>query len=508
MFLLNNFTILQNFSDVNLLYLNMKKAVVIGAGIAGIAAALRLKAKGYDVEVFEANSYLGGKLSAFELGAYRFDAGPSLFTMPQYVDELFHLFGENSKEHFQYDKMEHNCFYFYEDGTHLKCSSEKGQFVKEISEKLNESPKVLNQFINKSALMYQYTEPVFLSNSLHQLSTYFSISGLKGIANLWRLNVFSSMNAVNRATFKNPKTVQLFNRYATYNGSSPYLAPATLNIIPHLELGFGTFLPKNGMFDITQSLVDLAQRHGVVFHLNAPVDEILLENGKAIGVSVGGNKILSEVVISNMDVYPSYKKLMPKLKMPQRVKKNESSSSAMIFYWGIKNSFPELDLHNVMFSDDYKSEFNAIFNEKTVISDPTVYINITSKYISEDAPKGCENWFVMVNVPSNSGQDFEAMRQDVRKNTIAKINRILNTNIENYIEEEAHLDPILIEQKTSSHRGALYGSSSNSLFSAFFRHPNYKSNIKGLYFCGGSVHPGGGIPLCLLSAKIVSKMID
>jgi phytoene desaturase len=486
----------------------MKKALVVGAGIAGIASALRLKAKGYDVDVFEANSYLGGKLSAFQLGRYRFDAGPSLFTMPQYVDELFLLFGENPKEHFQYDKMKHNCFYFYEDGTRLKCDSDREKFVKEISEKLDESPSVLNRFIDKSALMYEYTEPVFLSNSLHRLSTYFSKNGLKGIHNLWRLNVFSTMNAVNQATFTNPKTVQLFNRYATYNGSSPYLAPATLNIIPHLELGYGTFLPRQGMHQITESLVDLAKRKGVQFHLETPVNQIIVENGKAIGVSANNQQIDADVVVSNMDVFPCYKKLMPHLKMPEKVKKNESSSSAMIFYWGIKTTFLELDLHNILFSHDYELEFDSIFNKKTVHNDPTVYINITSKQVAKDAPEGCENWFVMVNVPSNNGQDFEAMRLRIRANIISKINRILKTDIEPYIEVETHLDPILIEKRTSSHRGALYGSSSNSLFSAFFRHPNYKSNVKGLYFCGGSVHPGGGIPLCLLSAKIVSKMID
>jgi phytoene desaturase len=486
----------------------MKKALVVGAGIAGIASALRLKAKGYDVDVYEANSYLGGKLSAFELGPYRFDAGPSLFTMPHYVDELFLLFGENPKAYFQYDKMKHNCFYFYEDGTRLKCDSDREKFVKEISEKLGESPEILNRFIDNSALMYHYTEPVFLSNSLHRLSTYFSKSGLKGILNLWRLNVFSSMNAVNCATFKNPKTVQLFNRYATYNGSNPYLAPATLNIIPHLELEFGTFLPKKGMHQITESLVDLAKRKGVRFHVNKPVNQIVVENGRVKGVLINGQQVDADVVVTNMDVYPSYKKLMPHLKMPKRVRKIESSSSAMIFYWGIKNSFPELDLHNIFFSEDYELEFDSIFNKKTVHNDPTVYINITSKQVAEDAPEGCENWFVMVNVPSNHGQDFEDMRLKIRANVISKINRILKTNIESYIEEETYLDPVLIEKRTSSHRGALYGSSSNSLFSAFFRHPNYKSNVKGLYFCGGSVHPGGGIPLCLLSAKIVSKMID
>jgi diapolycopene oxygenase len=165
-------------------------------------------------------------------------------------------------------------------------------------------------------------------------------------------------------------------------------------------------------------------------------------------------------------------------------------------------------LHNVFFSQDYKKEFDSIFHTKQLSNDPTVYVNITSKMESLHAPAGKENWFVMINAPANIGQDWQELKQTLRKNVINKLSRLLGENIESLIETEHSIDPIMIEDQTASYMGSLYGTSSNSKLAAFFRNPNFTNTIKGLYFCGGSVHPGGGIPLCLKSAKILSDLIQ
>jgi phytoene dehydrogenase-like protein len=208
-----------------------------------------------------------------------------------------------------------------------------------------------------------------------------------------------------------------------------------------------------------------------------------------------------------MDIVPTYKKLLKKSYQPKKVLDQERSSSALIFYWGIKKSFKNLELHNILFSNNYKKEFDSIFDLSTISNDPTVYINITSKDIVSDAPKGCENWFVMINSPYNTGQDWNKIIKTVRKNIINKINNILSTDIENFIEFEKVYSPKTLEKNTQSYLGSLYGSSSNDKTSAFLRHPNFSKHIQNLYFCGGSVHPGGGIPICLLSGKIVSELI-
>jgi phytoene desaturase len=347
-----------------------------------------------------------------------------------------------------------------------------------------------------------------MHRSLHKIGTWTNREALKSYLKMGKLGIFSTMNKVNERQFTHPKMVQLFNRYATYNGSNPYETPATLNIIPHLEFNIGAFFPKKGMHDITLSLYHLALELGVKFHFNSKVEEILVENQKAIGVRVKGKDHFSDIVVNNMDMVNAYKSILKKQKQPKLLLNQPKSSSALIFYWGIKKVFPELDLHNILFSEDYETEFNYIFHKKSIYEDPTVYINITSVYKTDDAPKGCMNWFTMINVPNNHGQHWDSMIQEARKNIIAKVNRILKTDIEPLIEVEDVLEPRTIESRTSSAKGALYGNSSNNKYAAFLRHANYSPDIKNLYFCGGSVHPGGGIPLCLLSAKIMSEMVE
>ncbi len=485
----------------------MKQAVVIGAGIAGLAVSLRLRKQGFAVSVYEANSYPGGKLSSFEQDGYRFDAGPSLFTMPQYVDELFQLYNLPASDYFQYKRKETVCNYFWEDGKRFSVPADKQKFVEGASKEFNVPAEKLQKYLADSQKKFDLTAPVFLEKSLHKVGTYLSMETLKAFVQSASMGITTNLNNINESQIKEPHLVQFFNRFATYNGSSPYKTPGIMSMIPHLEMHHGTFFPKGGMAKITQSLYDLAKEQGVEFHFSQKVNRIIVKNGKAEGIETAEGLKEAEVVISNMDIFPTYKKLLVDQPYPKQTLAQERSSSALIFYWGVKKKFPELDLHNILFSKKYKEEFDYIFEKKSLSNDPTVYINISSKEETTDAPENCENWFVMINTPGNYGQDWEAMISDARENILKKIKNTLGVDLESLIATEAILDPRSIESKTSSYRGALYGAASNSKFAAFLRHPNFTKKIKNLYFCGGSVHPGGGIPLCLLSAKIVSEII-
>jgi phytoene desaturase len=485
----------------------MTKAIVIGAGIGGLATAIRLAKKGYAVEVFEANDYVGGKLSTFTLGDYRFDAGPSLFTMPHYVDDLFTLCGENPTDFFQYVIKEVACHYFWEDGKRLTAYGETERFVKEVEAELAVPAATLNRYLKRAKKKFDRTRTLFLESSLHKWQTYLRKETLIGVANYFSFEIDTSLNDVNTHQLKEPHLVQFYNRFATYNGSNPYKTPGMMTLVQHLEQHYGTYIPNKGMSDISASLYALAKRMGVGFHLSSPVSKILVKNKKAVGVCVNEEKYLADLVVSNMDVVPTYRKLLSNQKQPEKVLSQERSSSAVIFYWGVGKSFSQLDLHNIFFSDDYGAEFAAIFNTKTIYHDPTVYVNITSKDVPADAPEGKENWFVMINAPHDTGQDWKAIAEQLREWVIAKLNRNLETDIAPLIEKEWVMTPDIIAQRTQSYLGALYGASSNDKMAAFLRHPNFSREISNVYFCGGSVHPGGGIPLCLLSAKIVSDLI-
>jgi diapolycopene oxygenase len=485
-----------------------KTIIIIGAGIAGIAAAIRLKSQGNTVAVYESNTYPGGKLTAFSRNGYRFDMGPSLFTMPQFVEQLFEVAKKPIQTYFQYKKKAVVCNYFYEDGTTFSALADETEFAKSASQTFDVDQSEILDYFKKSKKKYDLTASLFLEKSLHKTSTYLNTDTLKAIFNVNSLDINTTLSDYNSKVFKDKRLVQFYDRFATYNGSSPYQTPGIMSMIPHLEQYFGTYFPNGGMHSITMSLFQLAKDIGVTFNFGSKVDQIITEENKATGIEIEGAIIKSDIVISNSDIVPTYRHLLKDHKAPEKILQQPRSSSALIFYWGIKKEFPQLDLHNIFFSEDYKTEFDYIFEKKDVHHDPTVYINISSKEEPNDAPNGCENWFTMINVPSNTGQDWDSIVANARLNVIKKLSRLLNEDISELIEFEEILDPRTIASNTQSYQGALYGASSNNKYAAFLRHPNFKSSIANLYFCGGSVHPGGGIPLCLLSAKIVADLID
>jgi phytoene desaturase len=484
----------------------MTKTVgIIGAGIGGLALGIRLANEGFKVTIFEKNSYPGGKLSEFTLDGFRFDKGPSLFTMPSLVDELTSL--QKSSLKFEYQKLDVITNYFYPDGTQLKASANLDDFAEELHLKLNEKKETVLNHIKRNAFYFKTTEDLFLKQSLHQLKNFINFKTLKGILFAPFLGLFSTMHKKNQQTFSNPKTVQLFNRFATYNGSNPYKAPALINMISHLEFNLGAYLPVKGMYQITTHLVQLAKEAKITIKYNETIEALELGTNDRIGsIKSNGNSYPFDIVASDIDIHALYKNLLPSAFTPKKLIQQEKSSSAYVFYWGINKEFAALGLHNILFSDDYKKEFDYLFSKQFPTEDPTIYINITSKYCKDDAPEGCENWFVMVNVPHNKNESISYVAA-IRKNVIDKINNMLKTDIEKHIITESTLSPIDIENQTSSFGGSLYGNSSNNKFAAFLRHANFSTSIKNLYLVGGSVHPGGGIPLCLFSAKIASQLI-
>lgn len=485
-----------------------RKAIVIGAGIGGIATAIRLAVKGYEVDVFEKNEVTGGKMYLIEKDGFYFDAGPSLFTQPANVEELFHLAGEDISTYFTYESVPVACRYFFENGKKINAYTNAEQFAEEMNKQTGEPAENVIRYLKDSELVYEKVGSIFLNYSLHRTSTWFHSRVIDAMRTVRLPYLFKTLDQFNKESFKTPEAVQIFNRYATYNGSNPYSAPGMLSLIPHLEQNQGTYYPHGGMINIPRALFALAEKKGVRFHLNTAVDQISKKNGKITGVMVNGEFLPSDLVVSNVDAYYTYKNLLRDESGANRILRSERSSSALIFYWGMNREFSELHLHNIFFSKSYEKEFDHLFRLKKCYPDPTVYVNITSKMESGQCPDGKENWFVMVNAPAKSTTDWDEDVQMLREAVVTKLGRMIGTDIAQAIEVEEILTPNGIQSRTDSYLGSLYGTSSNSKWAAFMRHPNRSSRNKGLYFTGGSVHPGGGIPLCLKSAKIVSDLID
>jgi phytoene dehydrogenase-like protein len=266
---------------------------------------------------------------------------------------------------------------------------------------------------------------------------------------------------------------------------------------------------SGGIYAIPAALGRLAAKLGVKLVLDTRVERILHSKRRILGIQAGGESLAYDIVVSNADVLRTYEDLLedPGARLALRYKALEPSSSGLVFFWGMKDGNPELGVNNIFFSADYPREFRELFVERVCPVDPTVYVNVTSKVTPVDAPQQGENWFVLINAPCDVGQDWPAEVDASRQRILSRVRRALGRDVAGSITAEEVMTPRDIQNNTGSRLGSLYGISSNTSMAAFLRHPNRSRRYRGLYFCGGSVHPGGGMPLAVLSGKIASDLI-
>jgi phytoene desaturase len=356
--------------------------------------------------------------------------------------------------------------------------------------------------------LYNYAAKFFLYTPIHELKLLVRKITLKNLIQLGRLDAFSTVHQRVGKYFKDPRLVQIFDRFATYNGSDPFKAPATLNIIAHVELNQGAYYLKGGMYRLVESLVKLCEELQVDINYDSPVRKILNDQHRAKGVQVNGRTIESDFVICNADVVNAYNQLIDGFERRKyKLKKLEPSLSGMVFLWGVKGKFDQLSHHNIFFSRNYRQEFQDLFEQKTAPSDPTVYIAITSRQDPDHAPENHENWFVLLNMPYLSQeQDWNSSVPKMRHAIITRLMK-RGVDVSKSIVHEKVLTPLDFMNIYNANRGSIYGISSNKQLSAFLRPPNRSREVNNLFFVGGSTHPGGGIPLVILSAKLVSELI-
>lgn len=484
-----------------------KRVAVIGAGLAGIAVSIRLAKKGYDVSVYEKSPTFGGKLGFIQTDQFRFDKGPSLFTNPEEVDELFEICGKNPRDFFNYKKHDRSCTYFFPDKTQVTFYSDKDELKTEISSRFSsaEAHKVLT-YLERSKQTYERIGDFFVDHPPVKLKDVFRKDLLVRYPHFLTAKLRKTLHRYNHSALVNPKLVQIFNRYGTYNGSNPYKMSGIYSMIPHLEQNKGTFFPVGGMRSIVSSLYQLAVNEGVKFHFQSNIKEIYIRH-QGYELLMEDSSISCDKLICAIDHLTFYRDLLKDEKLFKHYSKQERSSSGIVFYWGMKKKQIDLSLHSIIFSEDYRKEFDQIFIKKKIPDDPTIYIHLSSSINAEDAPENGQNWFVMINTPAGIQPDENEITE-IRKRVLKKISDYFQSDIETNIVFEDVWTANEIEQETGSFQGALYGASSNSKLAALRRHGNKQKRYPGLYFCGGTVHPGGGIPLVLKSAKIVSDLID
>lgn len=478
-----------------------KKILIVGGGLGGLATAICLSDKNFEITIIEKNSNLGGKINYFEKDGYKFDTGPSLITLPHIFENLFKKAGENIYEHLKLDKINPLFKYMFEENDNLIYSSDLSDLEKIFNENEINDLDNFYSFLEKSSRLFRLSEKTFFQKPLLSFPT---LSGLNAFIDSPFYLFLQNYSKFIEKNFQNKKIRKIFHRYPTYVGSSPYKSSAILSIIPFMELTYGGWYIHGGIYKLIEAIEKILISKNIKIIKNTKVSSINHNNGNIKSVSLdSGEEISTDIVVSNVD--PSITKTM----VDKRAYVNEKSlsMSGLVLLVGINKKIPEIIHHNVIFSKNYKREFDDIFEKKQFPSEPTVYINCPSKTDDSLAPPNSESVFLMCNTPAT--KDIWGKIQI--ENAIHKIRKVLSKHkLEKIIDKADFIEPITpndFEKKYASPYGSIYGKVSHGISGTIFRSSNKNNKLKGLYYVGGGVHPGGGTPTVIMSAEIVSKLI-
>ncbi len=491
------------------------RIAVVGAGVGGLATAARLAAAGYGVIVCERDAQPGGKMNRVEAGGFRFDTGPSLITMPGVLAETFRAVGRRLGDYLHLRQLDPICRYFYPDGVRLDTSSNLAAMSAAIGRLAPGDVGGYLDFLAHSRRLYERAALPFLYGERPSPRDLLARRGL----DVLRIDALSTMDGVVRRYFRDPHLVQLFDRYATYNGSSPYRAPGTLCLIPYVELVGGGWYIEGGLYRLVESLVAVCRELGVDLRLGTPVEEVVIvgtgRSARATGVRLaGGATAAADAVVVNADpLYARDALFAPRYRAALGGRPvspgDDLSCSGFVLLLGTSRRWPQLAHHNIFFSADYPAEFRAIFDERRPAPDPTIYISYTSASDASQAPPGHGNLFVLVNAPPVAdAAHWAAWVGPYTERILDRLEAAGLPGLRESIVYRQVITPADFAARFNAYGGALYGYASHSKGAAFARPANRAPGVRGLYFAGGSAHPGGGVPLVLLGARLVARLVQ
>lgn len=481
------------------------KAIVIGAGFGGLASSLALAAKGFDVTVVEAGPRVGGKAGIAEVDGVSFDTGPSTLTLPAVVDAVFAAAGLRREDYVALRQLDHTFRYHFDTGVQLDVFGDLDHTRDSVRETLGPSAaRELMEMLSYARTIWETAAPAFVFNDAPSLRTMASPAMLLQIPGMRHIDPLRSMWDALTARVKTPELQALFARYATYNGSDPRRAPATLHCISWVEMGLGAYGVEGGMHALPLGIAEAARRMGVSFVLGRNVVRIEQHRGSVKAVHLDqGERLAADVIVSNADVHHLFGDLLDDHKPPR----GQISTSGWTAVIRARKS-TERAAHNVIFPHDYLGEFRDLFDHERPPTQPTVYV--CDQHLAHQRP----GWdahvplFVMVNAPAMTTDDarhnardevFDAIRERV-------MGRLLEHEVIDPDDEVVwQRTPARLAERFPGSFGSIYGMASNAPWSAFLRTPNRVRGVQGLYVATGSAHPGGGVPMCLLSGLLAAR---
>lgn len=472
-----------------------KRAVVVGGGIGGLATALRLRKAGAQVVLLEKNETVGGKVAERKAAGFRWDLGPSLFTMPQILDRLFSDLGEKREDHLKLEPLSPTCRYRWADGYQF----DENEFFWSRPDSA--------RLLRHAEGLYNLSASAFLESDPSEVwRKVLDPRLIPLLRHLPAMSPWRSLASASRRFYRDPHLQQFLQRFATYNGSDPELTPATFAVIPYVQARFGGWFIQGGIRRLAEVLLNLAQKNGVAIRTKAEVATI-----DASGVTLAnGGKFSTDLVFHNGDVLRAYRDMVlhPGARaMAEKVAKPQRAISGFVVLLGVKGKESSLGHHNIFFSDNYPLEFQQMFREKRPAENPTIYLCLSARSQPADAPPDHDNYFLLVNAPA------ETESIDWAKESAAYADRIIRILDEKFlpglgkrIVHKECFSPADFETRDAVVGGSLYGWASHGMVPSFLRPPIRSPLLKNLYFVGGTTHPGGGLPLVLLSAEIAVRL--
>lgn len=489
----------------------MAEIVVVGAGVGGLAAAIRLGARGHDVVVLERNDEIGGKLAERTAAGFTWETGPSLLTLPSVFEDVARVAGRELADLVELTRLDPICRYRYADGTGFDHRAGIDDAAAEAEALTPGGGEQWRAFMGHAASVWEVAERTFFAGPM--ASPLRLLRRMRTPRDLLAIDPLRSLHARAETSFDDSRLVQYVDRYATYSGSSPFEAPATLCCIPHLEQALGAWYVQGGLARLGDALGRLAGEVGVSIRTGCDVADVSRSGDRATGVRLaGGERIDADAVVADVDALHVFRDLLPHRRARRRAEAAPRSSSGFVLLLGVEGHTEGLAHHNVSFSADYRDEFAALFDRGVPARDPTVYVATSSITDPTQALAGHENWFVLVNAPafstgSRTGADAEAVERSYAGygDHVLEVMAARGWDLSGRIVHREQITPPDIASRYRTPGGSIYGTSSNGAMAAFLR-PGNRGPIERLYLCGGSSHPGGGLPLVAISGKIAAEL--
>jgi phytoene desaturase len=476
-----------------------KHTVVVGAGLGGLSASIALAARGQRVTVVETLDRPGGKMGELRADGFRWDTGPSVITMRDVFERLFELAGRRLADFVTLVALDPVTRYFWRDGLRLDAVTDLDAMCAQIARFSPQDATAYRAFLAHSAQLFDTVKAPFLYRRKPGLRDLIKLP----VRDALKIDAFRSMHTSVAAAFQDKHLIQLFDRFATYNGSSPYRVPATLNTIAHVEMTAGAYYPRGGVFQLARAFEQLARELGVEILYRTGARSVLAERGRITGIATDAGVLKADAVVCNVDFTHAQVHLLGR----QPSGRLEPSCSGFAILLGVRGTFSDLAHHTLFFSDDYPREFADIFDKRVPTPDPTLYVCVTSKTDPTHAPAGCENWFVLVNTPYLTA-NFDWERDGARYAEDVLQLLCSRTGLsEDQIVSRHMITPHDLQTMYGGNRGAIYGFSSNTMTAAFMRPSNRDKKLRGLYYASGSAHPGGGAPLVTLSGMAAAECV-